>query len=238
MLSCYIIDDESHAVELLTDYIGKTPTLKLAGSSLDPIAGLHHILANPPDVLFLDVDMPGLSGLDVFGLAGDQVHIVFTTGFANYAVDAYTVNAADFLLKPVRYERFLQSVKKLETLTVKSKGTPISENNFMFIQVGVKGKLQKIDFDHVTFIESMNNYLDIHTINDHHLVYISLREIMEKLPEDIFFRIHRSFIINYKKVTSIEGNRVFFEKAPAITIGPQYRDAFFKRVQADWVSKK
>ncbi|WP_454802886.1 LytR/AlgR family response regulator transcription factor [Mucilaginibacter phyllosphaerae] len=238
MLSCYIIDDESHAIELLTDYISITPGLQLMGSSVDPVKGLHEILAVPPDILFLDIDMPVLTGLDLVKLLNDKSRIIFTTGYANYAVESYNINAADFMLKPIRYERFLQSFKKVEGLINESKQLNMPGNGSIFLQVGVKGKLVKVKFDEIVFIESMNNYINIHLTEGHLVVYLSLRELIEKLPRNIFFRIHKSYIVNYTQVLSIEGNRVFLAEGEPLMIGNQYRDAFFKRVSADVINKR
>ncbi|MFD0763266.1 LytR/AlgR family response regulator transcription factor [Mucilaginibacter lutimaris] len=237
MLSCYIIDDEEHPVELLKDYISRTPDISLAGFSLDPVLGLHEVLQNPPDILFLDVDMPVLSGFDLYDLLSGKCTIVFTTAFPKYAVDAYNLDARDFLLKPIRYERFLKCLQKIGPVRNEAADTG-STRDFIFVQTETKSKLLKIRLDDIYYIEGLHNYVVIHTSDQKHIVYMPLKDILEQLPEARFCRIHRSFIINYSRIKQIEGNRIFLEKSPELTVGPQYREAFFDRVKNDQVQKK
>ncbi|RYU91404.1 response regulator transcription factor [Mucilaginibacter terrigena] len=239
MLRCYIIDDELHAIELLTDYIDKTPGISLAGSNQDSVKGLHEILNSPPDVLFLDIDMPLLTGLDLYTMVGDKLKVVFTTAFASYAVNSYELQAADFLLKPIRYTRFLACINKLqqdfEQKALPRQGKP----DHIFVQSGSKSKIIKLRFEDIIFIESMNNYLNIHvTGQQHHVVYLSLKDLLEQLPDTDFQRVHKSYIINYRKIVTIEGNRIFLEGFPAITVGAQHREEFFKKIGENLVKKK
>jgi len=236
MCRCYIIDDESHAIQLLTGYVGQTPGLNLIGSSVDPISGLHAVLANKPDVLFLDVDMPKMSGLDLYNGLDKNIKVIFTTAHPNYAVEAFDLAAADFLLKPIRYSRFLKSVSKIMDTPKGLQAGPVSD--FFFIQSSIKAKMFRINFDDVSYIESFNNYLVIHLRSEQHIVYMSLRELLEKLPDTKFCRIHKSYIINFSKIRAVEGNRVFLSDIPELPIGSQYKVAFFKLIQSNFLQKK
>jgi len=234
MLSCYIIDDEEHPVELLSGYIAQTPDLSFAGYANDPVAGLQEVMRHPPDLLFLDVDMPVLSGFQLYDLVGDKCTIVFTTAFPKYAVEAYNVDALDFLLKPIRYERFLKAVHKVAAVKKK-----IADNSdYLFVQSGVKGKILKISYQDIVYIESFHNYLTVHLQHEDHIVYLSLKDVLEKLPPELFCRIHRSYIINFSRIKFVEGNRLYLEGSPELAIGDQYKEVFFQKIQKDLLKKK
>ncbi len=240
MLSSYIVDDEFHAIELLSDYINQTPGLKLNGSSLNAIEALHELSNHLPDILFLDIDMPYLSGLELFKLIDSRVQVVFTTAHANYAVDSYNLNASDFLLKPIRYERFVNCFNRIvDNLAQKTSPVGSSSNiDYIYIQSGLKSKIIKIIFDDILYIESLNNYLVIYLLHEKHIVYLSLKEILERLPEAQFSRIHKSFIINYTKIRVIEGNRVFVSShLPPFNIGAQFKEKFFEKVEKQLLRK-
>ena len=231
MPECFIIDDESYAIELLSDYVLQTPGLKLAGTSQNPVAGLHSVLEIKPDIVFLDVDMPKLSGLELICLLDDRFSVVLTTAHSSYAVEAFNLNAVDFLLKPIGYNRFLRCIEKLS-----KKGNSSTEllppiiNDFIFLQSGVKGKMIKISFEDIRYVESFNNYIMLHLPNENHTIYMSLKEVMAQLPENRFFRIHKSFIVNYQYIKAIDGSRVFLNSAIELPVGSQYREEFLKLI--------
>ncbi|RFZ92830.1 DNA-binding response regulator [Mucilaginibacter conchicola] len=238
MLSCYIIDDEEHAVELLKDYIAKTPGMQLGGWSHNPVIGLQEVTAQPPDILFLDVDMPGLSGLDVFKILGNQYRVIFTTGHPQYAVDAYDLAAADFLLKPIRYERFVMAVERVKhSQPAKATATPADNPQSVFVQTGNKGKVVKVALADIVYAESLNNFIRIHLTKETITVYLSLRDLTEQLPASKFFRVHRSYTINLERVTAIEGNRIWMDGGAEVPVGAQYRTAFFERIDKRMLKK-
>ena len=142
-LTCYIVDDESHSIEILKSFIEKTPGLELAGSSTDPLFALNEVMvAGPPDITFLDVDMPELSGLELAGLINEYTKVVFTTSFPEYAIDAFEIDAEDYLLKPIAYERFLKSIKKVKkNMLEKSPGND-QPDDFFLIKSEIKGKMR------------------------------------------------------------------------------------------------
>lgn len=239
MPSCFIIDDEAHAIEVLSDYVTQTPGLQLLGAEKDPVAGLQKVRDLKPDILFLDVDMPKLTGLDLFALLGDTYTVVFTTAYAGYAVEAFDVAAADFLLKPIRYSRFLQCVEKLAARPQPVPVEPaVTANDFIFLQSGNKGKVVKFRFADIRYAESYHNYVVVHQPGETFTVYLSLKELMSRLPADTFIRIHKSYLINYQQIKFIEGNRVFLADMPELPIGKEYREDFLALVQGDTVKKK
>lgn len=238
MLTCYIIDDEDRSIELLRSYIEQAAELSLLGWSNDPIKGLHEVTSLNPDILFLDVDMPVLSGIDLFRITGNRFDVIFTTGHMQYAVDAYDLAATDFLLKPIRFERFLQTVQRLQLKEASRKEVSEAQpDGAVFLQTGQKGKFVRTLITDIVWAESLNNYLKIHATKNTFTVYMSLRELLGQLPSGQFERVHRSYVINLARITEMEGNRVWLEGGHEIPIGAQFRDHFFKRITRQTLRK-
>jgi DNA-binding LytR/AlgR family response regulator len=227
-LSCYVVDDEAGAIALLKEYIERTPGLELIGSSLDPVAALDDLTGpNAPDITFLDVDMRLLSGMDLAGMVNLYTTVVFTTAFPKYAVEAFEKEAFDFLLKPITYERFIkciQHAKRKRKLLAKNE-YPIRED-FFNIKSEVKGRMVKIKFDEVIYIEGAINYIQIHTVDGKHMTYLKMKDIEDHLPKPLFARIHRSFLINVNHVKIIERAQVKMENGDSLTMGDYYKQKF------------
>lgn len=238
MLSCYIIDDEDHAIDLLRSYILDTPELVLSGWTNDPLKGLKEVAEKVPDILFLDVDMPAISGIDVYRILGNTSSVVFTTAHSHYAVEAYDLAAADFLLKPIRYQRFLKAVYRLRATKNGNEEKFIrKEHRFIFLQTGQKGKRVRVLIDDIIYVETMGNYVKIHLLTETLSIYISLRDLAAQLPEDVFDRIHKSYMVNFSRITGIEGNRVWMEGGSEVPLGTQYREAFIDKVNRQTLRK-
>jgi len=227
-ISCYVIDDEAGAIALLTDYIERTPGLELLGSSLDPIIALDELTgSNAPDITFIDVDMRQLSGLDLAGMVNLYTTVVFTTAFPQYAVQAFEKEAFDYLLKPITYDRFakcIQHAKRKMKLAMKN-AYPIRED-FFTVKSEVKGRMVKIKFDEVIYIEGAVNYIQIHTTEGKHMTYLTMKEIERHLPKPLFARIHRSFLINVNMVKVIERSQVRMQNGDALIMGDYYKQRF------------
>lgn len=239
MLSCYILDDEMHAVELLSEHVIKTPQVRLVGRGNDPLKAIHEIMQDLPDLLFLDMDMPGMSGLEVYKIVKDKTNVIFTTAFPNYAVDAFNFDAHDFLLKPVTYDRFLICIHKVlrKKNSFLQASLPSAQKDFLYVQCSVKGKIIKIQFEDIVYIESLANYIQLHLKSEKHIAYIPLKNILEILPDDQFTRIHKSYIINERQIRSIDGNQVHLKNHVLLTIGATYRGMFFEKLQKDIIKK-
>lgn len=227
-LTCYVVDDEAGAITLLKEYIERTPSLELIGSSLDPIAALDELTgANAPDITFLDVDMRLLSGMELAGMVNLYTTVVFTTAFPKYAVEAFEKEAFDFLLKPITYERFVKCIlhaKRKRKLAAKY-DYAIRED-FFNIKSEVKGRMVKIKFDEVIYIEGAVNYIQIHTTEGKHLTYLTMKDIEGYLPKPLFARIHRSFMINVNFVKVIERSQVRLENGESLIMGDYYKKRF------------
>jgi DNA-binding LytR/AlgR family response regulator len=239
MLKCYIIDDETHALEILTKYIEQTPELTLIGFNTNPVLGVQEINTLHPDLVFMDIEMPMLSGTEASRLIQHDTIIVFTTAHSGFALQAFDLGSHDYLLKPIRYERFLQSVGRIRSKFINH---PLeitqTESNHIFVQSGAKGQIVRVDLKEVFYIESLNNYIVIYTTHEKHIVYITLKEILSTLPEKQFERIHKSIIVNLDRIKSIEGSKVVVEDQTKLPIGNSYRDGFLSRISKNLVRKK
>jgi DNA-binding LytR/AlgR family response regulator len=238
MLNCYIVDDESHALNVLAGYITKTPQVNLIGTSQDPIVALQEINDMLPDIAFVDIEMPMMSGLELSRLIKKETSIIFTTAHPNFAVDAFDQGSFDFLLKPIRYERFLRSIQKVSEMRLRMASDTMVQKDHIFIQSGFKGQMIRIKIEDIYFIESMNNYVIIHVNKEKHIVYLTLKETLDTLPKVLFSRIHKSLIVNDEKIRSIEGNMVVIDDKTKLTIGNTYKDAFLEKISRNLVKRK
>jgi len=239
MLTCYIVDDELHAIDVLKSYISKTPSTELIGCNQNPLIALTEINEKLPDIAFIDVNMPQLSGLECSNLINKDVSIIFTTAHAEYAVDAFNLNAYDFLLKPVKYERFLQTIFKVAERRLQKQPGELSslKEDHIFIHSGLKGQMIRIDLNDIVYIESLNNYLIFHLNTEKHIVYITLKELIQALPSNSFSRIHKSVIVNDSKIKAIESNQVVINDKLRLTIGQAYKEDFFNKLSKNIVKK-
>ena len=227
MYKCYIIDDESHAIDTLVKYAKDSGMLEVVGTSQRPMEAVNYINEHRDiDITFLDIDMPDISGLDVADLIYNNTAIIFTTGHGGYAVEGFNKNISDFLLKPISFVRFVKSLNKvIESL----KKSNTKSDKYFFVNPGTKGKVLKINFDDVEYIEGLNNYIVIHTPTDKHVIYLTMKEMEAGLPADIFIRVHKSHIVNINKVTQIEGNKVIIDKK-IVPVGSSFKDILAQKI--------
>jgi DNA-binding LytR/AlgR family response regulator len=235
--TCYVIDDESDAVALLKEYIERTPGLELIGSSQNPLIALDELTSrNAPDITFMDVDMRQLSGMDLAGMVNLYTSVVFTTAFPEYALQAFDKEAFDFLLKPINYERFLQCIQKAKRkMKRRSDADDFNKDDFFNIKSEIKGRMVKIRFDEVMYIEGAVNYIQIHTTSEKHMTYLTMREIERHLPGLLFARIHRSFIVNINFVKVTERAQVKLLNDESLTMGDHYKQKFLDFMDAHLV---
>lgn len=226
--TCYIVDDEAEAIALLQEYIERTPGLELIGSSQNPLEALDVLTGkNAPDITFLDVDMRQLSGMELAGMVNLYTSVVFTTAFPEYALLAFDKEAFDFLTKPIDYERFVKCIQKAKRKIKKgSEPETADQHGFFNIKSEIKGRMVKIRFDEVMFIEGAVNYIQIHTTDEKHMTYVTMREIERHLPKTLFARIHRSFIVNIDFVKVIERAQLKLENGESLVMGDHYKQKF------------
>lgn len=226
--TCYVIDDEADSVALMTEYIERTPGLELIGAATNPLDALDILTSkDAPDITFADVDMRQLSGLELAGMVNLYTSVVFTTAFPEYALQAFDKEAFDFLLKPINYERFLKCIQKAKRkINKRTEDLGLLKDDFFNIKSEIKGRIIKIKFDQVIYIEGASNYIQIFTTEGKHMTYLTMREIERHLPKKLFVRIHRSFIININFVTVTERSQVRMQGDIALKMGDHYKERF------------
>lgn len=223
-----IVDDEPIARSILEEYVARLPLLTLAGSCANAVEALQIMREQHVDLLLLDIDMPQVNGMSL--LKSLQVHpaVIFTTAYAEYAVESYEHNAMDYLLKPVRFERFLRAINKLNCGAPKPAAAfeeALTQQSAELIFVKAEGKLIKIDLSEVLFIEGLKDYAAIHFDKGKLVVHSTMKALEERLSTSInFLRIHKSYIINLKFVTEIDGP-IIRVGGKMLSIGNTYRDA-------------
>lgn len=230
ILNCAIADDEPLPIELLRDYIGRTPGLNLVMASRNPVELIALLERQPVDILFLDIQMPELDGFQVANLLRGKCEIILTTAFPQYALKGYEYDVVDYLLKPFSFERFLGAINKCrKRIASHMKNQPaqindLQEPGYFFVKTG--SRLRKIFYDDVLYLEAMRDYISIHLPNEKVMTLQSLSSFAEQLPER-FVRIHRSYIVNADKVSFIEGNKIGIEKN-IIPVGDKYQSGLSK----------
>lgn len=227
-LSCAIIDDEPLAVELMESYVRKTPFLELQGSFGSGVAAFGMLRDRPVDLLFCDIQMPRLNGVEFSRMLPADTRVIFTTAFSRYAVEGFRVNAVDYLLKPISYADFLAAAQKaLEWFELKRRaGAPADDLRSIFVKT--EYRLRQIELERILYIEGLKDYVKIHVEDEPHpvLSLMSLKSLEEQLPADRFIRVHRSYIVQPAKIRTIERNSIVFGRE-RIPISENYRQAFF-----------
>ena len=234
MLSCVLIDDEPLALDVLAGYCAQVPFLAVRGQFHDAVAALAFLRTQPIDVIFLDIQMPGLNGLHLAQLLpAPAPRIIFTTAYDQYAVRSYELNATDYLLKPVAFERFVQAVGKLyghPTQPAPVQPLPAPEPPPQAILVRHGSQLRRVEFSEIQYIEGRKEYLLLHTTQGRLLTLQSFRRAEEVLPPARFVRIHRSYLISLQHVEHLERGRVQVA-GQLLPIGDTYREAFLERLR-------
>ncbi len=235
-LNCIIVDDEPLAIKLLKNFIEKTPFTQLQASFLDPMEAVGAI-NDDVHLLFLDINMPGITGLELSRLVSGKTRIIFTTAFREYALDSYEVNALDYLLKPINYTAFLKAVTKgkecfeqLEKLSEMSAAAQESQRNFIFVKSDYRQV--RVNLDDILFISGMKDYVRIHLASGGRPVIAlsTMKAIEEKLPQNQFCRVHRSYIVAISQIESIEHNRIKIGDE-LIPISENYLDDFNSKIE-------
>lgn len=238
-INCLAIDDEPYALEILKDYISKIPFLNLAGTFDNGLKALLYLKENKVDLIFLDIQMPELTGIQLLKVLQNKPQIILTTAYDKYALESYELNVTDYLLKPIPFERFYVAAEKAyarvtpplpgPSLTAPpaiSVETPQEE--FFFVKT--ENRIQKVDYNDILYIEGMKDYLRIVLAKEKIMTLMSFKKLMELLPPNDFVRVHKSFVIPLKKAESIERNNIKI-RDKFIPIGESYRNAFFEILQ-------
>lgn len=237
MIICLAIDDEPLALQLVTGYIEKTPELSLAGSFDNPLDATEFLSSNRVDLIFVDIQMPDLTGIEFTRLLEKGPKIIFTTAFEQYALEGYKLEIVDYLLKPFSYEEFLSAVqkaKRLIGLEQRDLSKVEVKNEFLFLKS--EYKIKRINFNDIQYIEGMKDYVKVYTSSESLpvLSLTSLKILEAKLPADKFMRVHRSFIVNLEKINTIERSRIVFGTV-YIPVSDQYKETFQKFLDTNFI---
>ena len=228
MLNCIIVDDELASIEIISDYIAETEGLKLLKAITKPSEVLSLFAGGvKPDITFLDIQMPGINGLDLAEIIKGDTAIVFITSHPQYAVKSYEQEAFDYLMKPISYKRFLQAVSKVQKrLTVSINSS--QQNGYFFIKTAGKGERARLECANVLYAESLHNYVQIYTSQRKYTAYLTMKELLEKLNQENFIRIHKSTMVNIEHITRIDGNTVTMSDNTEVQIGRAHRPALME----------
>ncbi len=228
MIRCIAIDDEPLALKQMADYIQKTPFLELRGEFESALQAIGFLEETEVDLMFVDINMPDLSGMDFVKSLNNAPKVIFTTAYSEYALEGFRVDAIDYLLKPIGYSDFLKAANKAKVwFSSQQSGTDKvnSDENFLFIKS--EHKLIRINLNDIRYIEGMREYVRIHLTNQKPIMSLmSMKKMEEYLPEKSFMRVHRSFIVNLNQITTIERNRIIFDGKVYIPVSEQYKEKF------------
>lgn len=224
-IKCIITDDEPVAREGLQSYVEKVDFLALTGVCEDAIQLNTLLKTEQPDLLFLDIEMPYLSGLDLLATLSNPPKVIITSAYEQYALKGYELDVTDYLLKPISFERFLKAVNKVHDLLQKE--TAPAAEEFLFVKSDKQ--MKKVFLKDILFIEGLENYICIYTASDKILVHSTMKNIYNSLPESDFIQTHRSFIVNIHHVSLIEGN-ILNIASHEIPVARNYRETVFARI--------
>jgi DNA-binding LytR/AlgR family response regulator len=235
MISCLVVDDEQSAVDLLSAFVRKTPFLTLVGATTNPLEALDLLQAQSVDLLFLDIHMPQLSGLDLMRLLPSGTRVVLTTAYSEFAVQGFELEALDYLLKPIAFERFLKAAQKARPaapLPVAPPEVAAALADYIFVKTESKGKMTKVDFADIVYVEGLKNYVSIQTTTDRVVTLLNIKDLEERLPARHFMRVHKSYIVSLDKIRALDGNQIFLKGMNTfVPLGDTYRAAFFDALQ-------
>lgn len=227
-MRCVIVDDEPLAVELMAGYARKTPSLELVGAFTDPVKALSEIRTLAPEIVFMDIQMPDLNGLELSRMLPEQTMVVFTTAFKEYAFESYEVDAVDYLLKPIRYRKFVEAVSRAENRMRKyiaSGKHDQTQRNSAFIKVD--GQHRNICFSDILYVSAMKDYVMLRLVSQKEplVTHLTMKAVEEILPSSRFMRVHRSYIVALDKITSIDSNGDIKLGDEFIPVSDTYRKA-------------
>ncbi|WP_460586091.1 LytR/AlgR family response regulator transcription factor [Hymenobacter arcticus] len=227
-----IVDDEQSAIDILSTFVARIPFLSLAGSTTNPLEALAMLQNQPINLLFLDIHMPQLSGLDFLKLLKGQTQVVLTTAYSEFAIESYELGVLDYLLKPITFERFLKTAQKaLNAALVPSPLWQPEEKaeDYIFFKTESKGKMIKLRVSDIVYVEGLKNYVSVNTLEESVITLLNIKDLEERLPSRQFMRVHKSYIVSLDKISAIDGNQIFFKGLKAyVPLGETYRPSFFE----------
>ena len=231
-ITCIIVDDEPLAVRLLESYVEKTSDLELMASFTDSINAINAIKVQKPDLIFLDIQMPNIDGMELAHSLPEETRVIFTTAFKEYAFESYEVNALDFLLKPVRYNKFLAAVEKARKLYQQPPAPQPQQQTTLFIRVD--GEWRNVTIDQITYVNGMKDYVMFYLDNEPKplVTHLTMKAVEEMLPKEKFLRVHRSYIVAVDKIQKVDRNDCIYIGKEIIHIPDGYLQTFRQFLQS------
>ncbi|SMC00700.1 two component transcriptional regulator, LytTR family [Hymenobacter roseosalivarius DSM 11622] len=229
-IHCLIVDDKPLAIDILTDYVAKVPCLQLAGSSENPVEALNWVGERRVDLVFLDIQMPQLTGLQFMHALDRRAQVILTTAYADYALTGFEHDVIDYLLKPIPFERFHQAVQKAQR---RLRPAP-AETSRPYLFVKTEHRMQRVDLADVLYLEGLQNYVIIHTTTEKIITRQTLNSLEASLPAAAFVRVHKSFIVSLAHIHTVERSRIFIQVEAGvpqiIPVGDAYRTTFYSKL--------
>lgn len=234
MIKCIVIDDEQPAIDVLTSYIQKIPQLQLVATATNPLEGINLVNQHKPELVLLDIQMDEMNGLDVMKALDRKTKVIFCTAYSEFAIAAFELEAVDYLMKPVPFARFMKAIQRAINQLVgdSAKEVEAIPNDYLFVKTEQKGKLLKINFDDIDYIEGQKNYIAFHRGKDKVLALLNMKDLEERLPKNQFIRIHKSYIVPFRNIVAIEGNTLVLKNCTErITIGETYKEVLAEKMK-------
>ena len=247
-LSCIIVDDEPLAVKLLESFVAKTPDLELLGSFTDSVEAINAIKEHKPNLLFLDIQMPDLNGMELAHMLPEGTKVIFTTAFKEYAFESYEVSALDFLLKPIRYNKFIAAVDKAKDWfgnhgeavqnPVPAPQMPTSESTTIFLKVD--GEYRQLALSQILYVEGMKDYVMFYIEGQKRplVTHLTMKSVEDMLPVSQFMRVHRSYIVALDKIRSVDRNDCLYIGEEIIRVTEAYHDKFIQYLNSKFPGNK
>ncbi|MBV7529436.1 LytTR family DNA-binding domain-containing protein [Chitinophaga sp. sic0106] len=236
MINCLIVDDEQHAIDILVHYVKQTTFLNLVHTTTDPLEALKILSTQKVDLIFLDIQMPEISGIDFIKTIQGKSRVILTTAYSEFAADSFDLEVIDYLLKPIPFPRFLKAAQRALSILSANAASQASDDSqyedYIFVKTELKGKMLKVNLPDIDYIEGMKNYVAIHHNGAKTMALLNLKDLEDRLPRKYFMRIHKSFIVAVPKISGIEGNQIQLKNIKAdILLGETYKPAFLEMMK-------
>ena len=227
-LRCLLVDDETPAIRLLESYVKKVPFLELVAATTNPIEALGIIEKEELDIIFLDIQMPTITGIQLSKIIKDKINVIFTTAYPQFAIESYELNAVDYLLKPFEFERFYSAILKVKPKEIQNAIT--NSDEFTFIKTDGKNNFERIYTKDIIYVESLKNYVSIHTKENQIITYNTLKHFENELSSKQFVKVHKSYIVALEHVIKTDSLTVYLSNGNNLPIGDTYKKQFFDSI--------